>query len=416
MIALMTRGGDELAGHETNDAVPYTVLSRRTIALWAAVVAVVGVGMATWLLLAYGGDDSSTQLDAIRTAGTIVVGTGGAAALLLAARRQRATEIALKHAEVGLRQKDREQEHQRRVTDATEADAEARRITELYTTAAGQLGSDKAPVRLAGLYALERLAQNNPGQRQTIVNVLCAYLRMPFTIPGEPPGADARLVADHTERVQESEVRRTAQRVLREHLRPGDPDAAPVETFWPDVDLDLTRATLIDFTLDRCRVRAAAFQEARFTGITSFLETRFTGTTSFREARFADHTSFQQARFADHVSFVGTQFADADATTFRGTRFAKAVPDEVATFRVPPDDESTATELTHREREVLVLLGSGCTDEDVAERLGYSVRTVRRVITDLMQRLGARSRFAAGAKASDLGWLPRQRPETDAAR
>jgi hypothetical protein len=99
--------------------------------------------VATWLLLAYGqGDERArTQLEAIKTAGTIGVGTGGAAALLLAARRQRTAEIALK-------QKDRDQVHQERVAAATEADAAARRITELYTKAADQLGSDKAPVRL----------------------------------------------------------------------------------------------------------------------------------------------------------------------------------------------------------------------------------------------------------------------------
>ena len=50
-----------------------------------------------------------------------------------------------------------EQSQKDTVTDATE-----RRVTELYTKAADQLGSDKAPVRLAGLYALERLAQDNP--------------------------------------------------------------------------------------------------------------------------------------------------------------------------------------------------------------------------------------------------------------
>jgi hypothetical protein len=33
--------------------------------------------------------------------------------------------------------------------------------------------------------ALERLAQDNPGHRQTIVNVVCAYLRMPFALPGQ---------------------------------------------------------------------------------------------------------------------------------------------------------------------------------------------------------------------------------------
>jgi hypothetical protein len=149
---------------------------------------VVGIAAAVGLLLAYGRGDAQqrNQLDAIRTAGTIVVGSGGAAALLLAARRQRSTEIALK-------QKDRDQVDiarayalQKRVAEDARQDAVERRITELYTKAADQLGSDKAPVRLAGLDALERLAQDNESQRQTIVNVLCAYLRMPY---------DARLTA-----------------------------------------------------------------------------------------------------------------------------------------------------------------------------------------------------------------------------
>ncbi|MGM1060521.1 S8 family serine peptidase [Saccharothrix sp. Mg75] len=38
-------------------------------------------------------------------------------------------------------------------------------------------------------------------------------------------------------------------------------------------------------------------------------------------------------------------------------------------------------------------------------RLGISVRTMRRVVSDLMDRLGARSRFQAGAKAADRGRL-----------
>jgi hypothetical protein len=58
-------------------------------------------------------------------------------ALLLTARRQRYTELALVY---------------------TDRDATERRITELYTKGADQLGSDQTPVRLAGLYALERLA------------------------------------------------------------------------------------------------------------------------------------------------------------------------------------------------------------------------------------------------------------------
>ena len=38
-------------------------------------------------------------------------------------------------------------------------------------------------------------------------------------------------------------------------------------------------------------------------------------------------------------------------------------------------------------------------------KLGVSVRTVRRMVAQLMHRLGARSRFQAGVKAADRGWL-----------
>ncbi|WP_186382730.1 BTAD domain-containing putative transcriptional regulator [Amycolatopsis rhizosphaerae] len=61
--------------------------------------------------------------------------------------------------------------------------------------------------------------------------------------------------------------------------------------------------------------------------------------------------------------------------------------------------------LTRRERDLLALLCSGSTDESAAARLGISVRTVRRMVADIMNRLGARSRFQAGVKAADRGWL-----------
>lgn len=61
--------------------------------------------------------------------------------------------------------------------------------------------------------------------------------------------------------------------------------------------------------------------------------------------------------------------------------------------------------LSHREQEMLRLLALGATDESAAAQLGISVRTVRRMVADLMNRLGARSRFQAGAKAATRGWL-----------
>ncbi|MEU9363243.1 helix-turn-helix transcriptional regulator [Streptomyces avermitilis] len=62
-------------------------------------------------------------------------------------------------------------------------------------------------------------------------------------------------------------------------------------------------------------------------------------------------------------------------------------------------------ELTGQEQAVLRLLGEGLTDEVVARKLGVSVRTGRRITAELMGRLGARSRFQAGLRAAQLGWL-----------
>ncbi|HEY8457141.1 MAG TPA: LuxR C-terminal-related transcriptional regulator [Actinopolymorphaceae bacterium] len=60
---------------------------------------------------------------------------------------------------------------------------------------------------------------------------------------------------------------------------------------------------------------------------------------------------------------------------------------------------------TRDERDVLRLLSKGMTDEEVAQQLGVSVRTVRRMMSNLMSRLHARSRFEAGVRAAEHGWL-----------
>lgn len=68
-------------------------------------------------------------------------------------------------------------------------------------------------------------------------------------------------------------------------------------------------------------------------------------------------------------------------------------------------DSGETSGLGPRERDLLALLVAGTTDESAACRLGVSVRTVRRMVSDLMNRLGARSRFEAGARAAERGWL-----------
>lgn len=82
--------------------------------------------------------------------------------------------------------------------------------------------------------------------------------------------------------------------------------------------------------------------------------------------------------------------------------FERVWPDAVP---LSDNDLPVDTDLTHRDREMLRLLALGATDEVAAAQLGISVRTVRRMVAQLMGRLGARSRFQAGVKAADRGWL-----------
>jgi DNA-binding CsgD family transcriptional regulator len=62
-------------------------------------------------------------------------------------------------------------------------------------------------------------------------------------------------------------------------------------------------------------------------------------------------------------------------------------------------------ELSELEAEVLRLLGQGLTDASIAAKLSVSARTVSRSVASLMERLGARSRFQAGLRAHQLGWV-----------
>ncbi|MFJ1760530.1 pentapeptide repeat-containing protein [Amycolatopsis sp. NPDC088138] len=299
------------------------VLGTRTILLWGAGLLVVAGVAATLLLTLLGGGrpEDSARLEALKTAANIVVGTGGAAALLLAARRQRSAELDLV-------QKDH---------DATE-----RRVTEIYSKAADQLGSDKAPVRLAGLYSLERLAGGYPPHRQTIVNVLCAYLRMPYDAEGED--------------IEELQVRKTAQRILMLHLRTGSVEQ-PNEGFWPDVDLDFSGATLVGLTLSHCSIRSIVCFGAKFYELTSFRGTEFGTKADFNQAEFIGLLDFRGTVFGGRKdSFNGAVFAgpvDFGTKTVARLAGAEAVPGPARTWpqdweERPIDGNPDRTRLTRK--------------------------------------------------------------------
>ncbi|WP_410574345.1 pentapeptide repeat-containing protein [Amycolatopsis sp. cmx-4-61] len=352
-------------------------LSPKTMWWTAAVIAALTAGavVVLWWPATAGLNGAAlvtVRLDALKIGLSIGVGSGGVVALYLAWRRQHSTEADLDNRERALAH---QQEvaaatiaHQDRVARATEHDAAERRLTELYLKAVEQLGSAQAAVRHGGLYALERVAQDNPSQRQTVVDVICAYLRNPYALLPDtggprPLGMRRPLVRSATvcrtltpplgaarareDQHQEREVRLTAQRVLHRHLQPGDDPDQPRHTFWADIDLDLTGATLINFAFTGCRVGTGAFREATFSDIASFDRTTFTGDALFVGATFTSAAWFDKTTFIRAAAFVEATFGGdalfgratfngpalfAAATFTREVRFVEATFTEVASF------------------------------------------------------------------------------------
>jgi uncharacterized protein YjbI with pentapeptide repeats len=193
--------------------------------------------------------------------------------------------------------------------DAHRADVE--QLAQRYTTAAGQLGHEKPAVRLAGVYAMAQLADDWNEQRQVCIDVLCAYLRMPYE--ANP--------ANENYREGEREVRYTIIRIIRDHIHrePSTP------TVWRGCDFDFTNATF----------DGGDFELAEFTGKVSFRFAKFIGgEVSFRRAIVrGGEVSFENAEFiGGMVSFQFAQFALGDAlfsrakfiggeVSFRGANF-----------------------------------------------------------------------------------------------
>ncbi|MZE70932.1 LuxR C-terminal-related transcriptional regulator [Streptomyces sp. SID5789] len=73
----------------------------------------------------------------------------------------------------------------------------------------------------------------------------------------------------------------------------------------------------------------------------------------------------------------------------------------------PAGGGGRAVEGVPSEADVVLLrmLHHGLKDQAIARQLGVSQRTATRRVAALMERLGARTRFQAGANARELGWL-----------
>ena len=239
---------------------------------------------------------------------------------------RRATERDTKEAfEEQRKQLDRTLKAQSDQLDKTLAEQRTRALNERFATAAEQLGSDKPAVRLAGVYAMAGLADDwERESRQTCVDVLCAYLRMPYEPDPGQGASDPQQLAFEAIR----EVRHTVIQVIAAHLK------ADAAVSWRGLEFDF-RGVIFDggdfrgaefasglavfdaakFTGGKVRFDGAKFSgakvyfsDAEFTGgKVYFSDAEFTGgTVSFRRAKFTGGTvSFYRARFSGGTAYFG---------------------------------------------------------------------------------------------------------------
>jgi hypothetical protein len=211
------------------------------VSFTVAVVGLAGLAWLAWVLLGVAGFRRHGPPALQSTVGVLqlvfasVAGAGALVALIVAYRRQK-------------------------IAEADSAHDRTRVFNERFTTIAAQLGDAQPAVRLAGVHAMAGLADDWKSNRQTCIDVLCAYLRLPYEPdPGEEASAPARLAFRASR-----EVRHTVIRVITAHLSGG------ATVSWQGLNFDFTGAEFSGGTVD--------FGGAQFSGgAVDFSRVQFSG-------------------------------------------------------------------------------------------------------------------------------------------
>jgi hypothetical protein len=136
-------------------------------------------------------------------------------------------------------------------------------VTDRYTKAIEQLGSDNLGVRVGGIYALERIARDSARDHPTVMEMLTAFIRensheqRPQPDPGSKERFRRRDIQAAVDVVGRREVKHDIRRIhlARAHLMGANLRAA-----------DLADANLIRVYLDRAHLRGANLTGANLTG------------------------------------------------------------------------------------------------------------------------------------------------------
>jgi hypothetical protein len=194
-------------------------------------------------------------------------------------------------------------------------------ITERFTRAIDQLGSDKADIRLGGIYTLERIAKNSPADRQTVQSVLAALVRVqvPWVVgaPDGPEHPSPMVDAQLPWLLYRAPDVQTALWVLGR--RPPLRDELPLYLSR----CDLRGAFLSDAQLSSAQIRHTNLVRARMSRVHlegSDLEDTDLRQANLRHARLADAKLLQAHLQGTDLRWANLRRADLRGANLQGAR------------------------------------------------------------------------------------------------
>ncbi|VTY06978.1 hypothetical protein [Rothia dentocariosa] len=202
---------------------------------------------------------------------------------------------------------------------------------ERYTKAVEQLGDEKAPIRMGGVYTLVGLVdewledesiekyEDRLKEGQVIINNLCAYIRSPFTLASHydelsnptptPKGIykdkKEKFYADKATLDSEADVRLSIIKEIHDRLQ-GPEENTPGA--WSDFEYDFSGSTFF-YPIDLTNSYYA--KPINFSGSTYEGEAYFSGSTYQGWAYFSDSTYQALAYFTDSTYQGWAYFTDS---------------------------------------------------------------------------------------------------------
>ena len=324
-------------------------MHRLTLTIVTAVLVLLGTSTALLLF-----DPRVNGADALRTGGLAAGSVVALYALWLNDRRRRVEE---RRQELDIRRQalDSERyslEQQRQVLEDRRTGNEYERAAdERFARAVELLGHEADQVRTGAIHGLAGLARSNPNYTQTVLDVLCSYLRRPFDHPKWGASNIAPTTGEATpDQERERTVRQAACKSLRALLPGTDLTDPPIY----DLDLSYAHLELIDFS-DRVVGRIAAYS-AKVRHSARFERTQFRGPVKLTGAVFLDKLLAGDAVF--HGRFDASDLELRRPADFERAHFADEIDlrslrcEEFVSFHHAVMDGSVDLRYAHFERGV----------------------------------------------------------------